>query len=39
MEKQGLKYPKKAWGKEEYIINNEKYYGEKLHLKNGKRRF
>lgn len=29
------KYQKKTWGKEEHIINNEKYCGKKLHLKEG----
>jgi mannose-6-phosphate isomerase-like protein (cupin superfamily) len=35
METRKPKYEKKAWGKEEHIVNNEKYCGKKLHLKEG----
>ena len=35
METKRPKYQKKIWGKEEHIVNNEKYCGKKLHLKEG----
>ena len=35
MEIKRPKYQKKVWGKEEHIVNNDKYCGKKLHLKEG----